>query len=616
MDGCHGGKIHVPDKNSNRKLLEAHGIDCEGNIPIYLVEYITDVFRFHLDLDAHEKEPIDLDRWTAYARVIQEEARRFYPNMSDEEYSEVFRMCISMPEHESKLVDKKDGVAKEIEYKSCAHLNFPNLLVSLEQALQIRAGCVARLASVFGEPSLNYWHSVVDYQTLANNKNLRLVGSRKCEDCHNCKDKRGIKEECNMCHGYHKIDKGRLYELKTIIDGEGNEEKDAVKKMRGSGNYHVKRSLLLSVRSYEKEPTRGFERYTGAPSYVVAPKGRTAEVSKKNYFNALMKQDGSRAHGNSRRKDILLNSSQAQCVEALVRSFHPYYKDTFLSRLTKSTFKDTNKSCYTAFVRGTGMNCCLNLDPKGSKKGQHGSHNVYFCITAVKGIRQKCFCKCDKGDKAWKERISGKLCKDFESRNMYLQPDVLTLLFPDHPSANGISSARSMLLSSSEMAEANAQNQKVGEEILLQILGKRNTDVLTRRISSSQMRRTQMMQEGSSSSSSSSNKSARSNLSNKSSSGKRSIQDVKDAKEIKDDPFLSSALKKQKTMIEKFGKDFIHKNDPVHNMAQGNINPSNMFEFVRNMRSEDQKQNVMCPLLPPVEQRKTISFMAASENNQ
>ena len=176
------------------------------------------------------------------------------------------------------------------------------------------------------------------------------------------------------------------------------------------------------------------------------------------------------------------------------------------------------------------------------------------------------------------------------------------------------------MLSSSHYSsgmDANSHNQKVGEEILLQILGKRNTDVLSRRISSSQRRRTQIQDSISPMSSSSSNNSTRSRAStvkSRDSEGisKRSIEDVKDEEEVKDDPFLTSAVKRQKSMIEKFGEKFIGKDEAC---AKNDSSPNNMFELVRSMQSAQQKQNVMCPLLPSVEQRKTVSFMPTSTNN-
>ena len=188
---------------------------------------------------------------------------------------------------------------------------------------------------------------------------------------------------------------------------------------------------MTSIRTSFSSPTPGFHYFPGATSLgedeskiVVDEKGRRKYVAgsgKKPTSGPNEFSFGNDAAGNSRfrQKKNYIDTRDARC-DVLIRAAR-LMSGHYASLLYMNAFFMTYKRSPTKYilnVKGEGSQYCLNA------RDNHKSASIYFLVTP-QGIRQACFCKCDK------IRVSGIQCSGYKSPLHPIPNESLKVLFPD-----------------------------------------------------------------------------------------------------------------------------------------------------------------------------------------
>lgn len=92
------------------------------------------------------------------------------------------------------------------------------------------------------------------------------------------------------------------------------------------------------------------------------------------------------------------------------------YRGVQVKKVLRQHGEEGKVRFFTLFVTGSGSTYCMN------KLGEHNTNSVYFVISS-RGIRQRCFCRCD-------VRRRYGTCKTYASGLCILPSSVRTLLFP------------------------------------------------------------------------------------------------------------------------------------------------------------------------------------------
>jgi hypothetical protein len=256
-------------------------------------------------------------------------------------------------------------------------LVFPKLWVTTDTAKKLRILFIEKLIEKFNErESFNKWEDVVDLSVYEDN-GLRMVGCRKIGICKNCKNKKEIRDTCEVCDGVGKKDENRVYKPVSVLPNE-NDYLNTIK-----NDYYV---MLLETSIYNYS---SFE-----------------ETKLNKEINVELKSSSKKS---KKGKSISEKNEQFSKIENFIkRNFKENYSKCSVKKVTQNE---------NSFYVEIDDNYCMNVGRN------HSSSNIYFQIRES-GICQRCYCKKDSTD----GRLHGK-CKEYSSKEIPLSKTLKVLLF-------------------------------------------------------------------------------------------------------------------------------------------------------------------------------------------
>jgi hypothetical protein len=323
-----------------------------------------------------------------------------------------------------------DAVRAGSVLRAGVHLVFPELYVTVDQALMIAAAVVARL-NLDGAPcgTRTDWDECVDSGVYHERRGLRWAWQVKHGTCGACGGSKGgpTARRCVTCGGSGVVAaRGEsMYTPRCRLDSRGNLVALELRQVRAPTE-----ALLLeaSVRGPDPvhAPTPGWTLYAGHPCkptlrirhdtvQVVAPDG-----------GAKAPRNGSEVGPGDARWAVL---------QALVRRTHCMYARVGLSKVFHIV-NAKGPASYRVFIKGVGATFCQIKEARATAPGgdgvvSHHSRNVNFRVTS-EHIRQDC-----KSPKCVGSSGTPKPLSDAEKH----------ALFGGAGGAGGISSSQGMALS-------------------------------------------------------------------------------------------------------------------------------------------------------------------------
>ena len=113
--------------------------------------------------------------------------------------------------------------------KSGLHVSFPNICISLMDAIDARRMAVNCLLAQCSFRPITSWENSIDDSLYSTARGMRMFGSRKVDN--------------------HKVDRGRVYQLISVINGEGKVVEEQIKFYRNSLAILIE---TISIRQNEK----------------------------------------------------------------------------------------------------------------------------------------------------------------------------------------------------------------------------------------------------------------------------------------------------------------------------------------------------------------------------
>ena len=276
-----GGKVLVA-ADKEEELLRALAKDMDANIPNYLVEKRTEVFRFCQDYDllALNENGVDRDLFFSYLKVVQRTLKDIFP---DADRTMIICSAPNKPRDSAvtvTLLEKNDnGHWREVETKeerrpltkSGYHVIFPHILVNKQESIKVRFILLQVLQEKFGileservlddagtkKQKVQYdsWDDILDL-TIYQANGLRMLGSSKAAPCKKCKKKNERTKPCEDCQNTRYIDEGRPYKIFAVLDGEGDYQESLTKELQ-QDNFRALQ--LTTIRHHGSEITKTIE---------------------------------------------------------------------------------------------------------------------------------------------------------------------------------------------------------------------------------------------------------------------------------------------------------------------------------------------------------------------
>lgn len=453
MDGMGGGVLIVPDNKYSEFLLKYIN-DIENGVPLYLIEKRTEWFRWMADLDFFGDRYLTDEEISKFSRKAQDVVKSYYDlsasDMSKEQQieweKELFQMLVMTTE---------PSVNDSGKTKTGIHLVMPNLSVTTEQCLQIRASIVAKFAQLGAYmKGWNSWEDVVD-ETVYVGSGLRMPMSRKCTKCPDC---RGNQENpCLACEGKGRKFMTRVYEPKFYLMSDGQESAHELDELRSSmAQYISKASIRLlrpykvpkwsvphdapavaSHRSYEPESDQIQNNVEMEDLAIMdrrfgqrKPLLPSDPTTRQHLAGQKRKRSSGGASGSSATHSLEIDPTSDMfkaMTNFIRREVHPVlYSMIYIDRMTLHENRKT--SYYRIETKGNGSSNCMNLKPKNGKPGRHNNNRIFFLVKKT-GLTQRCYCDCVGPEKLSKRH--GVLCKDYESKPFKLTLALKKQLFPE-----------------------------------------------------------------------------------------------------------------------------------------------------------------------------------------
>ena len=348
-----GGIWKIP-QTEYLEFLKILSVDLQNNEKHYISENKTPIFKFICDLDIYElSEEFDI---IPIVKVIQSIIEEYFGP-------------------KTVIICGSDTKKKNEFTKHGYHLVWPEIWINIEMAKSLRNLFIEKLIKIFEERhASNTWSEVVDLAVYEDN-GLRMIGCRKIGICKDCKNKKDLKTECQVCNGSGRIDEGRVYSPKAVLPI--NEEFFKTIK-----NDIFIQLVKTSIYNYQDNPL----------TEVIKELPVVSKVVKKV------------------KKQITPESDEVSIkIESFIKK---HFKDTHKNIKIKKINKETDK-----YYIEPDDNFCINVNRN------HTSSGVYFQITPD-GICQRCYCKKDTTE----GRFQGP-CKMFSSKTVPLNKTIKTLLF-------------------------------------------------------------------------------------------------------------------------------------------------------------------------------------------
>tara|TARA_R110002072_G_scaffold34480_2_gene103087 strand:- start:410 stop:1630 length:1221 start_codon:yes stop_codon:yes gene_type:complete len=354
-----GGVLSVPfDRLNNFYKICVQSIKKGEHI--FVVEQKTEVYNYFVDIDYNDDEPLEIDQVLAICKVISSKITTLI---------ESHTMIISV----SKSKPKGDLI------KTGIHVNFPDLPVCQEQAIQLMYHIVDTLESVY--PAKD-WKKFIDQSvygdlaTGAKGSGFRMPWSYKKSKHEYCNGK-----GCVACEQTGKITEGYyLPVIKFLPDG-------SQKTLQSEPSIELMRQVTIRT---DKSPDECIK----VPEFCPIVFKKTPSKREGDFSDAHV-------------KDEVQDSEILAHVETFIRKYLTGQESSRVLKIFK--YKKT-------FLVKTNSRYCENINRN------HSSNHVWFLIKDGI-ICQKCFCRCE----TMKDRK--KFCKDFIGREYKLTRKVHEIIF-------------------------------------------------------------------------------------------------------------------------------------------------------------------------------------------
>lgn len=388
-----GWKARV-DPTQEQEFLQRVAEDLAGGNLNFIIEKKTPRFKMHLDLDWLEESEVSPARIRQLVGVLNEGFARFFPESDGAARDPLFHTVIMTTTCQTGKVGT-DGETPCV--KSGFHLIWPNLHVTKEHALMLRAYSLSMILERFGprDPPCNTWDDVVD-ETVLRKNGLRMIGSYKRSKCPNCKGRGRLCELCRETGGM--IIPNRRYMPVEVLCGDGQLEPRKTERLnaelqRRNFAYAVQ---LCTIRTHDPE-TPGF--VVPEDAVHVAPlddeaRHRQMRTGKRNRrYRAILSRDDerrSRAVARNKRASVDRDSVLYGLFCAEVKRYSSRYENLLVNKIVydPDAKADGRPLTYILDVRGRGQHWCANI------KKAHSSNRIYFSVSE-KGMVQRCH-KCRK----------------------------------------------------------------------------------------------------------------------------------------------------------------------------------------------------------------------------
>lgn len=369
-----GGILCVPLEGLP-ELYAAIATDVQANpkARFYFTEFHTDVFPMYFDVDLKALElGVREQVADALRAVLATQVAKFYPDA------------------DAGLFDTIWCAAQAAEPLTGLHIYMWKLLVTVEQALQIRHSLVVAIRAAYPLllPKGASWEDVIDKAVYSGG--MRMPGALLLKECTHCKEAGGHQNNpyCPAECIRGKVCVGRRYVFHDLVTrAPSDEAKQDAYHLRNNWGALLKRCSLRT----DQPATPGYAVYPGCP--LPDDKGH-----RKTSADCVTLDDGTMA--------ALLN---------LVRSLHPMYAAVVVDRVTKLD----RGARYSVYISGENAKWCENAGR------YHTSSRAYFEIR-VSGIRTRCGCR--------KQDLKGRkfgLCSKYETGWTPLPPELRAALFPN-----------------------------------------------------------------------------------------------------------------------------------------------------------------------------------------
>lgn len=403
-----GGKFHIPEKNYD-KFLTRYSDDVAHGRPNYVCEIKTPVFKFLIDLDLFEPTAVTRKEIIRIMKEIQFVINAFYPHSPDKKKHAI--ICTTEPKKQI-----KDSVSLT---KTGVHVIYPLIRVTTDQAKILRWAIVQHLGNIFGErPSHNPWTDVID-NTVYSSNGLRMIGSRKCSICKNCKGKRsGLDEYCDDCNDTGKIDEGRVYNPTMIMDSKGKLLPQELKNLTFNVFEMIRTTSIVCYNKESTEMIKDFPDWYTEITFEYNESDFKTRPKKYPFGEQLTKEDeeGEKELHLSD-KTLILNDKNGKGTYTKIRNFIVKKMPKVYKNLEIRDIHKVPSEPHPYYIVRTNNQFCMNVAKN------HNSNTIYFLINEH-GLYQKCWCRCT--------HKTGKYgtCKEYHSERKPLSNTIQKELYP------------------------------------------------------------------------------------------------------------------------------------------------------------------------------------------
>ena len=429
-----GFKLCVPP-HLEPKFDQLYALELARGKDMYFVQLRKELFVFFFDADVVQPEEASLEWIAGLARTLQRTIREYYPPSTDPAALRV--VVLRADPKPAKGADGSPCV------KTGLHIMLPGLVVTAEEALLLRAGCVAALRREHGgERPLpcNVWEDVLD-ECVYKGNGLRMVGSQKCSRCKCVAERRATCKSCTAGKGF--VREGRPYLPALVLRDRGVPDPEALARLQTD---YLALVLECSIRTDATHSSPQLVPPPGAPMPLATRGKRPAAAAaaaggERPEERDLRAQAGGTAKvpskfsgGGEIKEGTELFGLIEQCIRERV---HAMYADVELARV----LCDPGQTTYLCKLRACcrGGNWCM-------KEGRdHTSAQIYFQITRA-GVSARCYSN--------KAPVDGRpKCSTWKSAPVRLPLELQHALFPG---GDAPSSAASSTVSAADKAAPEA----------------------------------------------------------------------------------------------------------------------------------------------------------------
>lgn len=405
-----GGELGIPEEIYD-SFLDRYAEDVirlQGlpNNHLYLIEPRTPVYRFFMDFDMTGTEVAPDALVQKVMECVQRTVARYYAKY------------VGLRDHTTNLPilaairTEAPAKPKGDKRKRGVHLNWPNIFLVAEQALDIRANVIAEIERVCGKwEGGESWDTIVDAAVMdpRTKTGLRMLGSCKCERCPN----RGKHlEPCfPLCINGSHVDP-TYYDFVCVLDETGTPMAEETQALVTHSSLpfdvrvaHMKRLVrLTSIRAFGVSvPRPDFVRPANACPFAVAMSARKG---------GQPRLDGQRVLPRGSTMSDQIAAAVEKYLREKVRGVDHAYKDIHVRKVVRMAKAEI---AYHVDVDGAGSGYCHN------KRGTHSHSKIYFYIDK-NGCQQRCYCTKSDGAR------NGMCCRQYRGDFIPLSSDVRAIL--------------------------------------------------------------------------------------------------------------------------------------------------------------------------------------------